>query len=179
MHALSFEPNYGTSNLDFDFNDPDLGGVGLWVYWNSTGSNRITSGASGAYTDGQWHLVALTRSGSTITLYVDGSAVGSTSYSPAIDLNSNLSYIGAGLIGGTTEFFWDGLIDEVEIFNRALSPQEIQDLFNAGSAGKCKKETKKVTICHKPGTPAQKTLVIPVQALAGHLSHGDTIGPCN
>lgn len=35
-----------------------------------------------------------------------------------------------------------------------------------------------VTICHKPGTPAQKTLVIPVQALAGHLGHGDRIGPC-
>ncbi|HEY4690083.1 MAG TPA: DPP IV N-terminal domain-containing protein [Anaerolineae bacterium] len=27
----------------------------------------------------------------------------------------------------------------------------------------------KVTICHKPGTPAQKTLVIPIQALKGHL----------
>ena len=36
----------------------------------------------------------------------------------------------------------------------------------------------KVTICHKPGTPAQKTLVIPTEALDGHLRHGDTIGPC-
>ena len=35
-----------------------------------------------------------------------------------------------------------------------------------------------VTICHKPGTPAQKTIVIPQQALADHLGHGDTIGPC-
>ena len=35
-----------------------------------------------------------------------------------------------------------------------------------------------ITICHKPGTPAEKTLVIPIQALAGHLGHGDTIGPC-
>jgi hypothetical protein len=36
----------------------------------------------------------------------------------------------------------------------------------------------KVTICHKPGTPAEKTLVIPIQALEGHLGHGDAIGPC-
>jgi len=36
--------------------------------------------------------------------------------------------------------FAEGLIDEVEIFNRALSPQEIQAIFNAGSAGKCKPE---------------------------------------
>ena len=35
-----------------------------------------------------------------------------------------------------------------------------------------------VTICHKPGTPAQKTLIIPVQALPGHLGHGDTLGSC-
>jgi hypothetical protein len=35
-----------------------------------------------------------------------------------------------------------------------------------------------VTICHKPGTPAEQTLVLPVSALAGHLQHGDTEGPC-
>ena len=35
-----------------------------------------------------------------------------------------------------------------------------------------------VTICHKPGTPAEKTLILPVSALQGHLGHGDTIGPC-
>jgi hypothetical protein len=32
----------------------------------------------------------------------------------------------------------DGLVDEVEILNRALSASEIQAIFNAGSAGKCK-----------------------------------------
>jgi hypothetical protein len=35
-----------------------------------------------------------------------------------------------------------------------------------------------VTICHKPGTPAEKTLTIPQSALDGHLGHGDTMGPC-
>ena len=37
----------------------------------------------------------------------------------------------------------------------------------------------KVTICHKPGTPAEKTLEVPPQAVPGHLGHGDTLGPCN
>jgi hypothetical protein len=36
----------------------------------------------------------------------------------------------------------------------------------------------KITICHKPGTPAEKTLLIPIEALDGHLGHGDLIGPC-
>ena len=35
-----------------------------------------------------------------------------------------------------------------------------------------------VTICHKPGTPAEMTKVLPLSALNGHLGHGDTLGPC-
>ena len=38
--------------------------------------------------------------------------------------------------------------------------------------------TGKEVICHKPGTPAQKTLSVPESALSGHLGHGDTLGPC-
>ena len=33
---------------------------------------------------------------------------------------------------------FDGLIDEVEIYDRALGASEIQAIFDAGSAGKCK-----------------------------------------
>jgi hypothetical protein len=39
-------------------------------------------------------------------------------------------------------------------------------------------DTYKVPICHKPGTPAEKTLYVPYQALSGHLGHGDYKGPC-
>jgi prepilin-type N-terminal cleavage/methylation domain-containing protein len=35
-----------------------------------------------------------------------------------------------------------------------------------------------VTICHKPGTPAEKTMTVPTSALGGHLGHGDTMGAC-
>ena len=37
-----------------------------------------------------------------------------------------------------------------------------------------------VTICHKPSTPAEQTLVVDDDSveLTGHLGHGDTIGPC-
>ena len=38
----------------------------------------------------------------------------------------------------SNSIFWDGGIDEVELFDRILSPQEIADIFNAGSHGKCK-----------------------------------------
>ena len=41
-------------------------------------------------------------------------------------------------VSGIRVGFFDGLIDEVEIFTRALSGAEIQAIFDAGSAGKCK-----------------------------------------
>ena len=34
-------------------------------------------------------------------------------------------------------------------------------------------------ICHKPGTPAEKTKEVSQSALADHLGHGDTIGACD
>jgi hypothetical protein len=46
---------------------------------------------------------------------------------------------------------------------------------NKGSSGK----KAKVAICHKPGTPAEKTLFVPEAAVAGHLGHGDTRGECD
>lgn len=37
---------------------------------------------------------------------------------------------------------------------------------------------KKVTVCHKPGTPAEATLKVAAPALDAHLAHGDYLGPC-
>ena len=35
-----------------------------------------------------------------------------------------------------------------------------------------------MTICHKPGTPAEQTMAVSNDALEDHLGHGDTIGAC-
>jgi len=36
----------------------------------------------------------------------------------------------------------------------------------------------RVVICHKPGTPAEHTMTVAQPAVAAHLGHGDTLGPC-
>jgi hypothetical protein len=49
------------------------------------------------------------------------------------------------------------------------------------AAGKAKAKGEgrpKVTLCHKRGRPAEKTLEVPHPAVAAHLRHGDTLGPC-
>ena len=38
--------------------------------------------------------------------------------------------------------------------------------------------TDKMVICHRPGTPAQKTLFVASSAVPAHMDHGDAPGPC-
>src|SRR5207244_11338152 len=116
-----------------------VAGVGFRVNRNGGGgrvrTDAIQVGTDGQYTDGQWHHIALTRSGATLIRYIDGVAVGTSNYSDPIDLSGgNNNYLGkyAG-----NNFFWNGQIDEVEVFNRALTATDVASLYIAGSQGKC------------------------------------------
>src|SRR2546421_5520330 len=136
MYALEFASITDIKNLEFDFNDDH----GLWVYLDSgggtDGTNAIQFGAVGDYTDGQWHHFALTRISSTWTLYIDGVAVKTATDSEALDLSgANNNYLGAEV--ARNAHFWNGQIDEVEVFKHALSPTEVASLYIAGSFGKC------------------------------------------
>lgn len=82
---------------------------------------------------GQWYHVAVTRSGTTYRLYRDGALVATDTSPYTIPDPSE-----ALTIGRAEGFFLDGLVDEVELHDRALEPEEIQAIFAAGSAGKCK-----------------------------------------
>jgi hypothetical protein len=46
--------------------------------------------------------------------------------------------VGVFTASGTLENFWNGSIDEVEVFNRALSAAEIAGIYGAGAQGKCR-----------------------------------------
>lgn len=120
---------------------------------------------------GEWYHLGITRDGDDYTLFINGQAVITETDNHTIpDAVVNLSF-------GQSEwsYFFDGMIDEIELFNRALTSSEMKSIFEAGSKGKFKT----VSICHKPCTPAQKQLVVPIQALEAHLQHGDFVGPCS
>lgn len=87
-------------------------------------------------TTGQWYFVAGVKAGNMLSIYVNGSQESSiTLGSSFLDTNSTDLLIGAHAGEGA---YLDGEVDEVELFNRALAPLEIQALYDAGSAGKCK-----------------------------------------
>jgi hypothetical protein len=82
----------------------------------------------------QWYYLALNRQGSIYTIYVDGVPASSEISGDAIP---NVS---APLTIGQFEGFcyMDGLLDELSIYNRALTAAEIKAIYDAGSAGKIK-----------------------------------------
>jgi hypothetical protein len=59
-----------------------------------------------------------------------------------------------------------------------LEPPPVVPTVVAPTPGPEPPEGGDVTICHKPGTPAEETKTVPRSALQGHLGHGDTLGPC-
>ena len=85
-------------------------------------------------TDTNFHHVAVTKMGSTVIFYVDGVAQTVGAYDPGFVFNGT-SAIGARGTDYATSFL--GTIDEVGIYNRALSGGEVQSIYNAGSYGKC------------------------------------------
>ncbi|HVM47833.1 MAG TPA: LamG-like jellyroll fold domain-containing protein [Candidatus Acidoferrum sp.] len=91
----------------------------------------------------QWWHVAATLDGSsgTMSLYTNGTLAGQliTSIRPFGDLIAQDSPgIGIGNVNdGFNRFPFVGDIDEVALYNRALTASEVQGIYNAGSAGKC------------------------------------------
>ncbi|MBI4590387.1 MAG: LamG domain-containing protein [Candidatus Rokubacteria bacterium] len=104
---------------------------------------------------GVWNHVAGTYDAATgvSKLYIDGVHVSTGVAPPNTLISTNTHELSIGsrqFRGGAYDLNFNGLIDEVEIFDRALSASEIQAIFNAGSAGKCKVTI--VTIDIKPGS---------------------------
>lgn len=65
------------------------------------------------------------------------------------------------------------IILSVIICGKAAQSPELAPRFAAANP------QNRVTICHKPGTPAQMTKSVNANSLDGHLGHGDYIGACS
>jgi N-acetylneuraminic acid mutarotase len=117
------------------------------------GVTSFARSSGGVVTAGTWYHVAVRRRGATFDILLDGSVIASGSASNDLTSTSSLKFGHRGNPSDTPgsidtrEFFFNGRIDEVELFvGRALSDAEIQAIFNAGSAGKCATTTTPATI---------------------------------
>ena len=85
------------------------------------------------------HVVAV-RSADTLRLYRNGAQIGEQSNGRAIDTGSG-GFARIGSLAAEAPAAWqryvNGNLDELSLFNRALTPVEIEKVFQAGGAGMC------------------------------------------
>jgi len=109
----------------------ETGKFGYLFYWEE-GSYTFVAAAGGEVTPGVWTHLAIVYDGSNVIGYQDGEiAFGPTSLNKTIKDSGLRLWIGRRA-SASNEEPTDGIIDEVRIYNRALSPEEIQTLYNGG-----------------------------------------------
>ena len=97
------------------------------------GSNKYVT-STNAYNDGQWHhgVVTFDNPNNIVRLFVDGVQIGTLSTTSNPDNTGSQPLRIAGNAQSLTEDFFIGQLDEVGVWNRALTSAEITDLKNNG-----------------------------------------------
>jgi hypothetical protein len=113
----------------------------------TSGSTEVATSGTHTYNDGSWHyVVASFSSSSGLTLYVDGSSVGSNS-----SATSPQNYPGWWIVGYNDNVGWtpaptstnlNGSIAEVAVFPSALTSTQVTTLYNSGSGSESSFETR-------------------------------------
>ncbi|MDD5385800.1 MAG: Calx-beta domain-containing protein [Sulfuricurvum sp.] len=136
--------------------------VSVWFKWNGKGGDNIIynkenlyeARVSGGYfqyawmphwnwdggtsfpvTQDTWYHAVVTYDGITQKVYKDGVKVYERAQSGAIGTNTNKLLMGARGSGSPGSFF-GGNIDEVQIFDMALTAEKVMSLYNNEAAGK-------------------------------------------
>jgi hypothetical protein len=122
-----------------DSYEPAPDGAMMWYFEISQGVNDIffgrrgqTPASGGVLPIGEWKHIAVTCDGSAATMYIDSDEVSSGDFTFGPTLDATIM-IGADEGGGSNGF--NGAIDELRLYNTALTQQEIQvAMFEVGAA---------------------------------------------
>lgn len=132
---LIFAKPLGSATLD-SYGLAIQNGAPLAAICDNSGFGTFISGSS--LTLGQWYHLAFTfdNASQLEVLYVNGVAVATASAGKSMSYDSHPLLLGADIENGAPSYFLNGQIDEASIYDRALGPDEIDSIYNVGSAGK-------------------------------------------
>ena len=106
-------------------------------FFNEKNNKMIYTTLSPTLSNGSWHNVVIIRGGSTATnaIYVDGNPINltiNTEDGTSPQSSSNLS-IGSTITSASNPGFFDGNLDEIAIWNTALTSTQVAEIYNATS----------------------------------------------
>jgi len=102
---------------------------GTFNYYGGTGDRNFTTGLTSTTA---WYHLVVTHTGSSVTGYVDGSQAGS-SYSESITGVATADFLIGKHGTSPTNRYFNGYIDEVSVWDTALSSSAVSDLYNSGT----------------------------------------------
>ncbi|WP_299759215.1 PQQ-dependent sugar dehydrogenase [uncultured Pontibacter sp.] len=124
-------------------------GVHWWIGLNNSGQAMFSlkdaehAGAEifdngPSLNDGEWHYIMAVRDGSNNMnrLYVDGALIQEKQAQYSNDFVDNAS-VNIGYLDRAPYFHYLGDLDEVKVYSRAVTGEEIQERFNGGSGTLC------------------------------------------
>ncbi|MFW0862566.1 MAG: DUF2341 domain-containing protein [Candidatus Komeilibacteria bacterium] len=123
----TFEPMMSDNNSQSAYTlYPTHAGKPLWYHhWDTSPNYKTLYGSD--WVDTGWHHVAVSRSGTTYTIFQDGYETNSSSWS------SNLSLDHLVIGGNAGSRYYNGELDDIRIYNYALTVEQIKEAMNNGS----------------------------------------------
>jgi hypothetical protein len=104
--------------------------------WFYDGTSLRATGPNVAYTDNQWHYYAYTFDGDNNLqrFFIDGDLVSTNTNESQIQYSGlgSVTSIGSDANGGTTSNL-GGIVDDVRIYNYALTPTQVKSVMNDGA----------------------------------------------
>ncbi|OHA79276.1 MAG: hypothetical protein A2747_02435 [Candidatus Yonathbacteria bacterium RIFCSPHIGHO2_01_FULL_44_41] len=141
--SLWFKQNGAPVGYHALVNKFNTNGYQLYITYNSLFSFWSGSTINSTYTlsssDLSWHHYVVTTNGTTLTFYVDGIQKGTGN----MGFGSSVPTVHALGVFGSNKT--NGVMDDVRIYNRALSVAEIANLYQSGSAKLNTSQNNKVT----------------------------------
>lgn len=95
------------------------------AFWKGQGGYSDIFGNIGTTATGSWHHIVVTRSGTTSTFYLNGSSIDTGTDSQ--------SYTSTAFQMSFTTYPFDGMMDEVALWDSALSSANVNSIYNSGT----------------------------------------------
>lgn len=105
----------------------------------NVGGSWVAFNCASTLATGVWYHVAMVYDGSNLRGYVNGLQDGAVSASGTVQTTDYPFRIGAyaPINGIGSKAYLAGRVDEVSVYNRALTASEIHAIYSAGGGGKC------------------------------------------
>jgi hypothetical protein len=137
IHTIVAKYTADTGKRGYLFYTRDWGsGEKLSATLSDDGTTQNIAKGATTLSAGTWYHVAVVYDGTDIRLYVDGSldsngADNPKTYSGGI-YDTGEDFVLGSESDASTNWHWDGLMDEVAVFDRALSASEVSDIYDNG-----------------------------------------------